>query len=196
MCAFTSSVKKGKLPFILQVRALEGFKKGSLVLAPAYRELLRKDSDAQHQLVRGQGVVHTAMLSHVEVNLTVANGDRRRRDEDRPKRTTEFIQFSPLLAGKAAKNRHDCIQNIVPFWALLRSVGPRAFHNMELDVLVFRDHGFDVVGSQYPRLPQGVEFTVQIPIARNVAHVSKGDVLCLPCFDPVSSSERPRELIM
>ena len=76
------------------------------------------------------------------------------------------------------------MENLAPFWALLRSLGPRAFHNMELDVLVFRDHGFDVVGSQYPRLPQGVEFTVQIPIARNVAHVSKGDVLCLPCFEP------------
>ena len=161
---------QGKLPIALQVRALEAFKKGSLVFAPAYGELLPNDSDAQLYLARSQGVAHAAMLSHVGVKVVVACGDRRRTLETR-------------LVGKASKNRDSCMGNIVPFWALLRCAGPRAEHNMVLETVVFRDPGFVLKASQYPHIPKGLEVTVEMPIARNVSHISAGEVLRLPFHD-------------
>ena len=91
-----------------------------------------------------------------------------------------FRVYSPLLAGKNMNKRADCIKNLAPFWALLRCAGPRASHNMELDSVVFRDPGFEAKASPYPHIPKGVGFTVHMPIARNVSHIAKGDVLSLP----------------
>ena len=75
------------------------------------------------------------------------------------------------------------MEKLAPFWALLRCAGPRASHNMELGTLVFRDPGFDTEANDYPKIRKGVEFTVQIPIARNVSHITKGEVLCLPFLE-------------
>ena len=174
---------QGKLRCILQARALHAFKKGSLILAPAYGELLPKDSDTKLQLARSQGVVHTAMFSHVEVKVVAAIGDRRRTAESREGKETPFVIGSPLLAGKAPRNRDVCMENLAPFWALLRCAGNRASHNMELDTMVFRDPGFETKAGTYPQIPKGVEWTVQMPIARNVCHISKGEVLLLPFLD-------------
>ena len=186
---------KGKVPFVLQLRATEAFKKGSLVLAPAYGQLLPKGSDVEHQLARSQVVLHGAMLSHVEVKVFAASGDRRRAAEHRQDQEntagapqehrrraaeTAFVILSPLLAGKAPKDRDGCMENLAPFWALLRCAGPRASHNMELDSVVFRDPGFEAKATPYPHIPKGVGFTVHMPIARNVSHIAKGDVLSLP----------------
>ena len=174
---------KDKLPFILQVRAKQAFKKGTLVLAPAYGELLPKDSDTELQLARSQGVVHAAMLSHVEVEVAAGCGDRRRTAESREPKVTKFVIGSPLLDGKAPKTRQGCMENLAPFWALLRCAGPRADHNMELDSVAFRDGGFDTIANDYPKMRKGVVFTVQMPIARNSSHISQGEVLCLPFVD-------------
>ena len=72
------------------------------------------------------------------------------------------------------------MKNLGPFWALLQCPGPRASHNMELDVMVFRDPGFDANANPCLHVPKGVAFTAQIPIARNVCNIAKGDVLTLP----------------
>ena len=63
---------------------------------------------------------------------------------------------------------------------LLQCAGPRASHNMELESVVFRDLGFDAKVIPYPRIPKGVGFTVNMPIARNVCHIAKGELLSLP----------------
>ena len=169
-----------KLPFVLQLRALEPLKKGSLVLAPAYGRLLPQGADASRDLARSQGVLHAAMLSHVDVKVVAASNDRRFKKEGLT-RESAFLIFSPLLAGKPATHRADCMKNLAPFWALLRCPGFRSPHNMELDTMVFRDAGFDAKG--YPQVPKGVSFTAQIPIARNVCHIAAGDVLTLPFDD-------------
>ena len=70
---------QGKLPFILQVRAKDAFKKGSLVLAPAHGMVLPKDSDTEIQLARSQGAVHEAMLPRVDMTVAAASGGRRQR---------------------------------------------------------------------------------------------------------------------
>ena len=123
------------------------------------------------------------MLSHVEVQVVTANCDRRRTAESREGKVTPFVIGSPLLAGKAPKNRDGCMENLAPFWALLRCGGNTASHNMELDTMVFRDPGFAIKAGTYPQIPKGVEFTVEMHIARNVSHISKGEVLRLPFLD-------------
>ena len=69
------------------------------------------------------------------------------------------------------------MDNLGPFWALVRRAGPNASHNMKLDTEVLRDPGFDA------KACQSFTFTVRMPVARNVSHISKGDVLCLPFSD-------------
>ena len=171
--------------FILQVRAKEDIKKGSLFLAPAYGEPSQKNKESQLELAKRQGVVHAAMLSHVEVRV-VSKGVRSQKPTDQERtqpKVTPFVIGSPLLAGKANKARETCMANLAPFWALLGCAGPRADDNMELDTVVLRDTGFDNKMNDYPKLKKGVGFTVHIPIARNVSHIKKGEVLLLPFLE-------------
>jgi len=172
---------QGKLPFILQVRALEPFRKGALVLVPARGEILPGTVE-DDQLAHSQGVVHEAMLPHVQLKL-IAGSHRRRRASDTEPKITPFVIRSPLLDGKKKKDQDTCMENIAPFWAVLRCVGPKASHNMEFDTMVFRDTGCDAKTGQFPKLAKGVEFSVEIPILRNVSHISKGELLCLPFFE-------------
>ena len=76
------------------------------------------------------------------------------------------------------------MENPASFWALLRCGGPVEPHNMELDTVVLRDPGFGAKASAYPQAPKGsIDFALHLPIARNVSHIAKGDVLCLPFVD-------------
>jgi hypothetical protein len=94
---------------------------------------------------------------------------------------------SPLLVSRtvvhnAAKRggKEPEIENVAPFWALLRTGGPFASHNMEIDTVSFRDLGFEVQGSMYPKPPKGINFTASLPVARNVTPIYRGEVLTLP----------------
>ena len=174
----------GKLPFILQVRANIPFKKGTLLLAPAHGELLRKDSDAGREFVQRHGpnqsqVVHPAMLSHVELDVMTGSNDLRVKGIHDGKKS-KWLLYSPLLAGKNKNNREDCLENIAPFWSLLNCSGPAVIHNMELESMSFKDMGFDSRVPAFPKMQKGAVFTVELPIARNISHISKGDILCLP----------------
>ena len=175
----------GKLPLILQVRANVAFKKGALLLAPAHGELLRKDSDAGRDFVQRNGpnpqtqVVHPAMLSHVELDVMTGSIDLRvRGGQDGTK--SKWLLYSPLLAGKNKNTRDDCLENIAPFWSLLRCSSSAVPHNMELESMSFKDGGFDSRVPAFPKLQKGSVFTVQLPIARNISYISKGEILCLP----------------
>ena len=94
---------QGKWPIAAQVRALEAFKKGSLVFAPAYGELSPNDSDAQLHLARSQGVVHAAMLSHVGVKVVVACGDRRRTVDKMEPTESEFVIWVAIARWECAQ---------------------------------------------------------------------------------------------
>ena len=54
---------------------------------------------------------------------------------------------------------------------------------MVLETVVFRDPGFVLKASQYPHVPKGLEVTLEMPIARNVSHISAGESLRLPFHD-------------
>ena len=133
-------------------------------------------------MARSQGVVHEALLSQVKLNVFAGQADRRRKSDAQAVKTTPFVIHSPLLAGKALKNRYACVENLAPFWAVLRAE-PGSFHNMELTSAIFRDAGVDLKGGNFPKIPQAVAFSVELPILRNVSPISKGDVLCLPFLD-------------
>ena len=174
--------EKGKLPIMLQVRATRAFKKGTLILTPARGEILLKETQGVKALAPSQGVVHEAMLTDVDMTVVNKLGPERRGSEGDNKKKSAFMVRSPVLAGKAPKNRESCLENLPPFWALLRCTGPRAHHNMELSVEVFRDTGIDIKASTFPKVSKGVEFLASFPIARNVTNISAGEVLCLPCM--------------
>ena len=84
------------------------------------------------------------------------------------------------MAGKNKNTPDDRITNLAPFWGLLRCCGPTAIHNMELEIMHFRDSGFEARATGLPKMQKGMANLVGLPIARNIDHVSKGDILCLP----------------
>jgi hypothetical protein len=168
----------GQLPFILQVRALEPFKKGALVLVPAPGRIWR-GTLADSGLQGTEGVVHEALVAHVQVTLICGKLARRKATESAPKRHP-FTIGSPLLAGKKKEDRHACLHNIAPFWAVLRCAGPKALPNMKFDTMIFDDQGSDTHTGSFPKLERGVRFAVEMPILRNTIAISKGDILCLP----------------
>jgi hypothetical protein len=154
---------------------MESFKKGALVLAPVGTIVL--DDDEGKIIMRNcRGTLHAAMVDSVKVKVMAGRRSKAVADS----KTTPYIVRSPLLAAKLMKDRSVCDKNVAPFWALLECAGPRAPHNMEQDTEVFRDAGFEIKGGQYPKFPHGVQFHIELPIVRNVRHISKGEVLCLP----------------
>ena len=172
----------GKLPLTLQVRALEPIKKGALILVPAFGELWQDDDEVKHTLRDTEGVVHQAMLSHVALSV-YGKQDRRRKAETKITHDTHYKVLSPLLAGKAAKLREVVVENLAPFWAVLRCPHSKSLHNMELTSAIFRDSGLELQSGSFPKTPLSCTFNVEVPIMRNVAPISQGDVLCLPFTD-------------
>ena len=169
-----------KLPFILQVRATTAFKKGDLVLAPA-SGLFAGPEDPMHKV---KGLLHASMLPKVELNVFMGKQDGRKKKKEDPRlRTTTFDLFSPLYGGKNTKSRELVLENLPPFWSVLRCVGTRAIHNMEMETVVFTDPGFILKGGIYPKLPKSCEYAVEIPVLRNSLDIAAGDVLCLPVYD-------------
>lgn len=177
----------GKLPLVVQARATEAFKKGALVLVPAFGELMLQDEEADAILAKSKGTIHESMIDWVCVDVKARLADRRRKDRQ-DAATTPLVIHSPLLAAKVVKNRERCLENLPPFWALLRSAGVLAHHNMELEEVVLRDMGFEVKLGQLQKPTKGVDFTVHTVIARNSCAIAKDEVLCLPVLDAQSAA--------
>ena len=173
---------EGKLPLTLQVRALQSFRKGTLVLAPAYGELLQVGVDIWE--APSQGVIHAAMLSKVPLVVRAGKPDKRRKADIDGCQSTVFEIRSPLFGAKSLKERSACLENLCPFWALLRCASPKPEeHNMELENTIFQVSNVDVKDCKFPRLTKTMALTVDIPIARNRRAIEKGEVLCLPFFE-------------
>ena len=75
------------------------------------------------------------------------------------------------------------MKHLAHVWAVLRCVGLRAYHNMELESQVFVDLGFELTAGKYPRLPKGMQFSVELHIMRNVSNIDKGGMVLLPMQD-------------
>lgn len=168
-----------KFPLTLQVRALEAFKKGTLVLAPAYGYLIEACNGGDVAL--SQGLLHRAMLSKLALSVSATVRDKRCKPKvNQSDRKTAFEIRSPLLAARKHTKFADLLENIPPFWALLRGASPKQPHNMELENTPFTDSGFDVKGVQFPKVAKGFELIIDMPIARNCCNIEKDEILCLP----------------
>jgi len=147
------------------------------------------------------GVLHASMLLKVPLFVTITGKTDRQviaaSSDEAPKETPKgnqtgkqiikekhgFDMFSPLLEGKLQKNRATSMENLPPFWAVLRCGSPKAVHNMKIEIVPFSNLGFDVQGTRYPKLDKSLEFLAYVPILRNTSDIEKGDILCLPMFD-------------
>ena len=176
--------EEGKLPFVLQVVAMEAFKKGTLVLSPASGEVVQsKCIESPSASAPSQGIIHASMLSTVHATIYSGMKDRRKKEATESGKTAHFVIRSPLLDGKKVKCRQSCMENLVPFWAVLRCFGPRCSHNMELEDITFSADGFEPKAGKFPKSLKNMQVTVDLPILRNVSNIAKGDVLVLPFFD-------------
>ena len=135
------------------------------------------------------GVVHKDMLSKVTIELVIGKKDRRKErflsdgaeKKALPKRSFEVR--SPLLAFKDKKNRSTCLENLPPFWALLRVGGPKAAHNMELEDVVFPIDEIKAAGYNFPKPELIFATSATIHIAHNICAIEKGEVLTLPFLE-------------
>ena len=177
-----------KLPIILQVRAKEDFKKGALLLVPAHGKLARKDTEecqGWHRnaeiAVHTQIPIHASMMSCVELNVITGQTDGRHRAAGPVVQKSEWLIGSPLLDGKTKLGREQCFENLAPFWALLQPNCHTADHNMEIEITSWKDAGFEALsGGRNPKVSKSAALGVEIPIARNIRAISKGDVLVIP----------------
>ena len=179
--------QKMKLPITLQVRAKDYFRKGHLILVPFGGQLIEADKESELRVSKTSGTVHEAMAAAVEIIATMAPLRKRKRSDEAASQETrkesirKYHMLSPLLAGKAASSRDKCLDNVAPFWGLLRTASPLAKPNMELQHFTLKDPGFD--GSLCPRpfkANKCWQATVTIPFAVNTVPVAKEDVLILP----------------
>ena len=176
--------EEGKLPIILQARSCIAFKKGNLCLSPGSFEFVLDDKAQRVKLSQCNDVVHSSMLKHASVKISYECQNKRLKvfetHAELQKKETHYIMPSPLLAATNIDCRVTCMKNISPFWAVLGAAGHRSSPNMELGVTTFRESGFTFLNGQYPKIPGGIVFVVDIPVLRNVTPIATGEILCMP----------------
>ena len=114
------------------------------------------------------------------MQVVAARKDKRVKGDDGNKSVMTNLEVrSPLVQAKG-KNLEKILENLNPFWAVLRCPEPHSCPTMELETQKFMDLGCQASCSKYPK--SVVQFSVEIPIMRNKCHIGKGEILTLP-FD-------------
>ena len=155
---------------------------------PAGGELLSFGRENELKVARNRGTLHESMLASVEVQATMASSAEKRRktseassQENPGPSTSKYDLLSPVLAGKAAAQRETCLENVAPFWALLRAPAPSVTPNMALDVLHLKDLGVEATESPKGfKVPKHMATVVEVPVAVNSTNIEKGEMLTLP----------------
>ena len=172
---------KDKTPIITQVRAARSFSKGSLILVPFSDDVQLHDDDVTKGVSKKASVVHPAMISYVEATAGVM-APKKKGDHELPK-DTRFVISSPLLAAKNIKANSLLVDKLVPYWAVVRTCGPRAEHNMEVFDLNLREPAkgaFEQMDTVCAKLPAALSMRITIPAMRNVRSIAEGDLLTVP----------------
>ena len=149
------------------------------------------DGDAVALRARSKGAIHEAMCSQMFMTVRVGppvKGKKRAADQEACCEFN-FLVRSPLLAGKAQAKRKDCLDNVNPFWALLRASGPSAKPNMEMERVTIRDGEVDTRHCPALKAPKNYEIWVEVPVAKSVSHLEKGEVLTLPYHEESAGEE-------
>ena len=186
--------KEDKHPITLQARALRCFKKGELTLMPALGEVVGRDDAAEvKKCDKAKGKVDSLHVNPVSCKMHTLQRSRpgqRKPVEDCRVRLemapTEFYIYSQLQ--ERGKVILEATHKVNPFWAMLRAIGPKANHNMELEQVVLRDLAVDMKSMDFAKSRDlgkhpktgPVDFTHEFAIARNVKDIEIGEVLILP----------------
>ena len=170
---------------ILQVRAKQAFKKGTLFLPPACGQILSENDP----VACGKSGLHSSMLTSVELRATL--DFRLPKSQSKDGRTAIMSLYSPLHCAKNSKAREEVLDNLPPFWAVLRCGSPKTKPNMELLTPVLVDGAFDnksactTSSMLFPKFPKQLQYSVSLPILRNSCNIAEGEVLCLPIVDAI-----------
>jgi hypothetical protein len=181
----TLEKKKGQKPLIcFQVRASQSFRKGTLVLAPGGGSKLKiaKGQELEHSKMDGRiKKLHGAMLSEtsLEVFIKKRAPEKRGPFDDVPSQEKQKMRFRILSPLLTETNDETPIENLPPFWAMLRSKSAAHTPNMEMEEMIFGDQGFQSSGI-FPKLVKSASASVSMFVARNTCIIDKGDVLTLP----------------
>ena len=200
-----------KLPLVLQARATAEFPaKGKLLLFP-YTDNIQFDSADTARFLEKHGgeswelwqksglccclhktgTLHEAMHMAVAGSAVTSKKGKRRRIGDGhvappPDINLGFVCISPLLQGKEQKKRNAVLENVNPFWALLRAPTTHATPNMKIDTLVVTVPSCTVdAGEPHKgwKFQADHRFTVSLQYAVNTRPIKEGEVLMLP-FEP------------
>ena len=200
-----------KLPLVLQARARAEFPaKGKLLLFPHTDNIqfdsadtarfLEKHGGESWELWKKSGLcasLHKTGTLHEAMNMAVAGyaatskkGKRRRTGDGHVEPPKDinigFVCLSPLLQGKEQKKRNAVLENVNPFWALLRAPTTHATPNMKLETLVVCVPSCTVDAGEPHRgwkFQADHRFTVSLQYAVNTRPIKEGEVLMLP-FQP------------
>ena len=185
---------KDKLPLVLQCRALQAFKKGELLLVPSLGEIvLQADHDEAVHKTKKLKTMHESMLSRVVLRVSGGSKDKRLKHASATKERKVVVR-SPLL-DSASRNPHGTDRNplskLNSFWSVLRCLGPHSVPNMEIVTETIIVPQLILSGSRATSKGKcALEFSVDIPVLRNVVAVDAGDILCLEwCFDDGNEGE-------
>ena len=189
----TMQSKDGKSPMVLQVRANRDFKKGTLVLVPAGGRVVvqggsvtatggRAAATGLENNLHAGSLIHESMLTEAPLRVCMSTwpvGKKLASTEDYvPEKNNEsFRVISPLMDKK---NHAASMENLNPYWALLRCRSSKDPSNMVLEEQPFTDGGLDLKAAKFPPLPRGFRMKTSVTIARNSSNIEQGQVLVLP----------------
>ena len=160
------------MPIVLQARAERPFKKGTLVLSPLGAVELDDEATAyQLQRPKNRKIVHASMLRYAEASVGRPLVERRMGADHRK----TYMVMSPLLCDGKQDGHKKCLQNLSPFWAVLGTPGVEAPHNMEPEVMVFREQQF--ASTCWPSIVSAASFQARVMILRNAKPIEKDEVL-------------------
>ena len=162
---------QGKLPYVLQVRALKQFKKSELILYPAGGSFVEE----KNGLAADAKKIHESLVFKSEITTRV-NG----KGKPVPPHSI-FTLASPLFAGAGQKNKDACLDGLAPFWAVGRAPPTQQkLVNMETFT-----HSYDIPTptSVFGRFHKKISYKCDVKALRNTKIIEEGDVLILGAMD-------------
>ena len=125
--------------------------------------------------------VHSAMLSTLPLNVVASRRDKRIKVDEKKADVVTKMEVRSPLTKLTAKTHDKLLENLNPFWAIVRCACPKSLNNMELETIACTDLGFEVPGSKFEK--SGLKFVLDVPILRNICVIAQGEILSLPFSD-------------
>ena len=166
----------------LQCRATEKFAPRGLVLIPgnAWIDLLlhRKPEESEHAALRQKKkpAIHKSMVPKV-CGGSILQSLKDGRIKSMPERpAVPFELTSPLVKKPAKRGEEIDTASVHPFWAVIRCMGSKSIHNMEMTLESFVLPHATLKGLDKP---PALQTTVTLPVYRNIVAVDENDILTL-----------------